>query len=102
MFNIQGRDALKKSRLAYEKLEKSMKYNNKMIIAIIYSEFKDVFSHFLMVEADKWIQNSSVFDKEAHRAILRDYIRAAENPRDIPKIVNLRIRNRDPSNKYSN
>ncbi|KAL4466129.1 hypothetical protein ABPG74_004366 [Tetrahymena malaccensis] len=98
---IQSRDQLKKYRSNYEKLEKSMKYNNKMIIAIIYSEFKDIFQHFLQTEADKWIQNSSVFDKEAHRAILKDYIRAAENPRDIPKIVNLRIRNREANCKLS-
>ncbi|KAL4465060.1 hypothetical protein ABPG72_012243 [Tetrahymena utriculariae] len=98
---IQSRDQLKKYRFAYEKLEKSMKYNNKMIIAIIYSEFKDIFQHFLQTEADKWIQNSSVFDKEAHRAILKDYIRAAENPREIPKIVNLRIRNREANCKLS-
>lgn len=43
LFNIPSREALKKSRLAYEKLEKGMKYNNKMIIAIIYSEYKDIF-----------------------------------------------------------
>ncbi|EAR87598.1 hypothetical protein TTHERM_00071050 (macronuclear) [Tetrahymena thermophila SB210] len=98
---IQSRDQLKKYKFAYEKLEKSMKYNNKMIIAIIYSEYKDIFQHFLQTEADKWIQNSSVFDKEAHRAILKDYIRAAENPRDIPKIVNLRIRNRDANCKLN-
>lgn len=101
LFNIPSREVLKKSRLAYEKLEKGMKYNNKMIIAIIYSEFKDVFQHFLAVEADKWIQNSSVFDKDAHKSILKDYLRAAENPREIPKIVNLRIRNRESNCKHS-
>ena len=72
-----------------------MKFNNKMIIALIFSEVKDVFEYYLRTDARAWIMHSSVFDKKAHQAILEDYIRAAENPRDIPKIVNLRVRNRE-------
>lgn len=57
-----------------------MKYNNKMIIAIIFSEVKDIFDFYLRTFATNWIQISSVFDKEAHKVILKDYIRAIENP----------------------
>lgn len=55
MFEIKSKESLKEKRNCYEKLERSMKYNNKMIIAIIYSELKDIFSYFLIREAPKWI-----------------------------------------------
>jgi len=54
-----------------------MRYNNKMIISIIFSDVKEIFEYFLRVEAPIWISNSSVFDKQAHKAILKDYLLAA-------------------------
>jgi len=40
-----------------------MRYNNRMIIAMIFSDLKEIFEYFLRVEAPIWITSSSVYDK---------------------------------------
>ncbi|EAR82296.1 hypothetical protein TTHERM_01205320 (macronuclear) [Tetrahymena thermophila SB210] len=97
---VTTREELQNFRLEYKKFESMHKFNNTFIKALILNQpFKPVFNYFVNEEAWEWLDKSQVNNKKAHKDVLRDYIKATQDPSRIDEIHSLRTRNRQSSKK---
>ncbi|KAL4462515.1 hypothetical protein ABPG72_009116 [Tetrahymena utriculariae] len=97
---VTTREELQNFRLEYKKFESIHKFNNTFIKALILNQpFKPVFNYFVNEEAWEWLDKSQVNNKKAHKDVLRDYIKATQDPSRIDEIHSLRTRNRQSSKK---
>lgn len=93
--NARNYSDIKEFRATYKKFEASHKFNNAFIKALILEEpFKNVFSHFVRIEAWDWLDKSQVCNKKSHKDVLTDYLAAVKDPSQIENIHSLRTRNR--------
>lgn len=87
---------LNKFRRKYVDFEKKRMYNNKFIKDILLSNaFKEIFTHFMENEAEKWLLSSKVEDKRSHMIALRYYIEASFDPFLLEKLKVLKEKRRN-------
>lgn len=83
----------RKNYLVYEK---KRKYNNRLMKEMILSRvYKNIFRHFLEKEAVKWLENSLVQDKPGHKAMLKYYVTAFDDPDLLEKMKILKTKDSD-------